>query len=272
MLATESWGSGPIPVLLLHGFTHAKAAWRVHEEAWAPLVRAIAVDLPGHGSSPADTATSFEDTAQRLAAIAHDTFGGPFVVIGYSLGARVALAMAVLRPRLVSALVLESGSPGLADDAERAARRVGDDELATRIEHLGVPAFLREWEQQPVLAGLRTLPAEQQDLLRALRLTHSASQLARALRLLSVGAQPSYWHRLDEIACPTLLVHGEHDERYTRIAREMEAALPHARRVMLPCGHTPHLECAEAYASDVAGFLRTCFPTAEASSVSRSPT
>ena len=96
---------------------------------------------------------SVEATADALAALLDARDAAPAHVVGYSLGARVALRLAVAHPDVVDRLVLESPSAGLPTEAERAARRAADEALAARIEARRHRALRRRVGAQP---GVRT--------------------------------------------------------------------------------------------------------------------
>ncbi|MDQ1324847.1 MAG: 2-succinyl-6-hydroxy-2,4-cyclohexadiene-carboxylate synthase, partial [Chloroflexota bacterium] len=150
--AVTERGAGD-PLLLLHGFTGAAASWAEHIDALAEQFRVIAPDLPGHGRTPATgdpAAMTVEATADALAALLDRVGEAPAHVLGYSMGARVALRLAVEHPEAVSRLVLESPAAGIADPLERAARRTAVETLADRIEREGLEAFVTAWERNPV--------------------------------------------------------------------------------------------------------------------------
>src|SRR6185436_1553149 len=106
-------GGMPADLLLLHGFTQTGASWDGVSRALAGRYRAVAPDL---GAGP------WEAELDRLEALAP----AEFVLAGYSMGGRLALALALRHPQRVRALVLVSASPGLADAEERAVRRAAD--------------------------------------------------------------------------------------------------------------------------------------------------
>ena len=138
------------------------------------------------------------------------------------MGGRIALHTALtLGPEIVTRLVLVGASPGLADPAERAARRAADDALAARIETLDIEAFAREWGAQPLFAGQpeRVAAAAYAD-----RLRNTPAGLAGALRGLGTGVMEPLWERLPELAIPVTLVVGERDEKFRGIAEAMLAA------------------------------------------------
>ena len=137
---------------------------------------------------------------------------------GYSMGGRLALALALRTPERVRRLVLVSASPGLADADERAARRRADEALADRIEAIGVEAFAREWAAQPLFAGQ---PARVAAAAHADRLRRTAAEHAAQLRGLGTGVMPPLWERLGELAMPVTLVVGERDAKFRAIAGRM---------------------------------------------------
>ena len=235
-------------VVLVHGFTQTLAAWGPVGERLARRREVVRVDLPGHGGS--DTVrVEFAEAAGLLGAC-----GGVGTYVGYSLGGRLCLRLALDRPELVRALVLVGASPGIADPAVRAERRAADEALAGRIEHEGVAAFLDRWLAGPLFA---TLPAQAAG--RADRLANTAEGLAYALRRLGAGAQEPLWDRLRALHPPTLLVAGALDGKFAAIAGQMAAAIgPHARVALVQgAGHAVHLERPAELATLVQEFLDT---------------
>jgi 2-succinyl-6-hydroxy-2,4-cyclohexadiene-1-carboxylate synthase len=177
-------------------------------------------------------------------------------VLGYSLGARVALGLCLRAPERVRRLVLESGNPGLRRRRDRGERRREDSALAEVIERDGLEAFVRRWEALSLFDGLRSIPVDVREKLRERRLSHRPDALASSLRALSLGAQPSYWSRLWTVRAPTLLLTGERDQKFTGIARAMAAEMPLVWGHVFPgAGHAPHLESPEEWAREVTSFL-----------------
>jgi 2-succinyl-6-hydroxy-2,4-cyclohexadiene-1-carboxylate synthase len=223
-------------LVLLHGFTQTRQSWRRTVAALGGRYRAIAPDLPGHGSAAQRRPASLH----ACVAYARAVGGDAFTLAGYSMGGRIALAAAFALPSQVRRLVLVGASPGIADPAERAARRRADEELADRIEAIGVEAFAREWGAQPLFAGQdqRVAAAAHAD-----RLRNDASGLAAALRGMGTGVMEPLWDRLGSLTIPVTLVVGERDEKFGAIADAMAARLPHARVVVIAgAGHAAQLE------------------------------
>ena len=233
-------------VVLVHGFTQTSGAWGAVAERMGGRRQVVRVDLPGHGGS-GGVRVGFAEAASLVGAA-----GGVGAYVGYSLGGRLCLRLALDRPDLVRALVLVGASPGVADPAARAERRAADEALAEGIERDGVEAFLDRWLAGPLFA---TLPAELAG--RADRLANTPQGLAYALRRLGAGAQEPLWDRLAGLGPPALLVAGALDAKFAAIAREMTTAIgPAARVALVPgAGHAAHLERPAEVATLVEEFL-----------------
>jgi 2-succinyl-6-hydroxy-2,4-cyclohexadiene-1-carboxylate synthase len=248
-LTTTSWGHGPTKALCLHGFTGTSRSFDHLEPLLGDLLSVTSVEIPGHGQTPA---ASWDETVDSIAALIEQRT----ILIGYSQGARLALAVAARIPSKVERLVLESCAPGMRRRHDRVLRRKADESLAQALDADGVDAFVAYWESLPMFEGLRALPAAEQEALRARRSAHTATGLASALRLLGQGAQPDLWPTLQGLRVPTLLVTGAKDEKYTHYARQMARELPMGWRVSFSsAGHAPHLECPAAYAAELRSFL-----------------
>ena len=206
--AVRDEGSGP-PLLLLHGFTGTSAAWDDHGDELAARFRVLVPCLPGHGGTVAPAATmSVEATADALTTLLRERGATPGHVLGYSLGSRVALRLAVAHPDVVDRLVLESPSAGLPTEAERAARRAADDALASRLEAEGIEAFVDEWERNPVFASQASIAPDRAARIRAMRLGNDPAGLAASLRAAGQGAMEPLFDRLREVSAPSLVIAG----------------------------------------------------------------
>jgi 2-succinyl-6-hydroxy-2,4-cyclohexadiene-1-carboxylate synthase len=248
------------PVLLLHGFTGSAEAWGgALLSGLAARRRVIALDLPGHGRSriqEGEVAPDIEETV-ALVGVCLDELGVERADwIGYSMGGRVALAAAVLSPGRIRRLVLESASPGLETEEQRATRRTEDEALASHIEERGLEWFVDHWMGLPLFESQRRLPAEVLETARERRLANDPRGLALALRRLGTGSQPDFWPDLPLVEHPTLLITGGRDTKYEGIAERMGAGLPDVRWATLPsAGHTVHLEAPGAWLDAVTAFL-----------------
>lgn len=257
-LNVEQAGQGPA-LLCLHGFTGSAATWAPFVAEWSRRFRVVCVDLLGHGASdaPADPGRYAMDrsVADLLGVLDRLGLDGA-AVLGYSMGGRVALALALEAPERVAALVLESASPGLRDPEERRARAQADAALADAIEREGIAAFVERWEAQPLFSSQARLDAATRAALRAQRLRNSPEGLAGSLRGLGAGVQPSFWDRLGELKRPALFIAGALDEKFCAVARAMHAAAPGSRLAVVPgAGHAVHLERPDAFGRLVLEFV-----------------
>jgi 2-succinyl-6-hydroxy-2,4-cyclohexadiene-1-carboxylate synthase len=250
-------GDARPPLLLLHGFAGAPASWRAVAERLDPARRALAVALPGH--DPARTLPAgrgFLDAVRALgdalAAARGETPGdtGPWHLAGYSMGARVGLALLLERPELFCGACLAGLHPGLPTEAERRARREEDRAWIELLRREGVSAFAAAWEARPLFASQASAPGEARAAQRAIRRAHDGEQLARALETLGLGAMPDLLPRLPSIRVPVTLVAGGEDAKFLALARRVLPGLAFGNLVTIDgAGHNPLLERPDAVAA-----------------------
>lgn len=233
-------------IVFLHGFMGSGSDWDPVMAQLADSHYCVAMDLPGHGRSrniPISSYYTFEGAAASiLATMRVIGLRGHPMLVGYSMGGRLALCLASHARGVFSRTVLVSSSPGLRDSGEREARCMRDDDLAEQIEGADFATFLDEWYDQPLFASLRLQP-ELLKRVKAARLRNDVGELARALRGMSTGRQPSFWPGLPELDMPVLSVNGELDEAYVDLAGDMAGLCRLGTTVIVPgAGHTVHLE------------------------------
>lgn len=229
----------------VHGFTQTSRSWDPVVDDLSRDHECICLDAPGHGDSH-DGARSLWQCADD---IAESSTGG--VLVGYSMGARMALHAVLARPYLFGGLILVSGTAGIENEGERSTRRDADNALADRIETIGVSDFIDEWLSNPMFAGLSPAMAMKPD-----RLRNDASGLADSLRHAGTGTQESLWDRLGELAIPVLIVTGTLDAKFSEIGRRMASMMNHSTLVSVEgAGHTVHLERTAEFVSLVRAWL-----------------
>jgi 2-succinyl-6-hydroxy-2,4-cyclohexadiene-1-carboxylate synthase len=233
-------------IVLLHGFTLTGRSWEPVTEALGERYRSLAPDLRGHGAASGRRPVTVAACVQDVAAAAP----ARFVLAGYSMGARVAMSLALAHPERVEALVLVGATPGIADAAEREARAAQDERLAAEIEGSSIEAFAERWARNPLFKGQAPDVAERA---RADRLRSDPDGLAAALRGLGQGSCEPLWGRLGELRMPVRLVVGERDARYRKLAERMAAAMPRAELLVVPATrHAVHLEAPAIVAQAIA--------------------
>ncbi len=246
-LHAEVLGIGP-RVVLAHGFTQTGRLWNSLHERLAEDHQVVLVDMPGHAGS-SHVAADLTEGAHLLGEA-----GGQGTYVGYSMGARFCLHLALGRPDLVRSLVLISGTGGLELPNERAARRATDEALAFELDpppHMDdaaglrdvrqarLDAFLKRWLDNPLFAGVAPEANAFEE-----RRRNTGPGLASSLRLAGTGTQLPVWDRLGRLAMPVLVVTGEYDDKFTDLGRRLVASIgDNASQMVVPrTGHSPHLQ------------------------------
>lgn len=252
------WGDADgQPLLLLHGFTGSSQSWSSFAKLLGSQYRIIAPDLPGHGktSLPAQRLSLWEFAAALGEYIARFS-ESPVSILGYSMGGRIALHLALKHSSLINKLILLGASPGIADATERSTRKAQDAALAEAIRERGIEWFVDFWEQQPIFKSQQSLPTELRKRLRDQRLQNSPEGLVYALECWSSGEQENLMPRLSELTLPVLLMAGELDSKYAATNQQMQKSIAEAKRVTIPAaGHAAYLEQPERIAAEIKTFL-----------------
>lgn len=244
-LHVERQGAGP-RVVLVHGFTQTGRSWGQIATDLGRDHEVVLVDAPGHGGSAAVRADLTEGAALLGAA------GGRATYVGYSMGGRLALHLALDRPDEVDALVLLGATAGIEDEEDRAARRRSDEVWAEVLERDGLDPFLRRWLAQPLFADLPADAADVDD-----RRRNSVDGLASSLRLGGTGSQVPRWAELPRLRMPVLVLAGERDERFATLGRRMAGEIGrNATFETVPgAGHAAHRERPDAFLTVLRAFL-----------------
>ena len=244
-------------ILFLHGFMGSRRDWHRIASGLSERCFCLVPDLPGHGGSAGglDQSWDMDNTARSLIALLDSLQIRESYLAGYSMGGRLGLYLALHYPHYFPKTVLESASPGLRTEAERAARTAHDKRLAERLLREDLPTFLQEWYRQPLFQSLQTHPGFSDMLAR--RLDNDPAALAKSLREAGSGVQPSQWERLETHKMPLLLVIGEKDVKFHGIAEEMQQLNPRVEMaVIADCGHNVHFENPQAFTEQLIYFFR----------------
>jgi 2-succinyl-6-hydroxy-2,4-cyclohexadiene-1-carboxylate synthase len=236
-LHAEQDGTGP-RLVLVHGFTQTRRCWGALASDLSADHEVLRIDAPGHGRS-SELRADLPAGADLLA-----DAGGSGTYVGYSMGARLCLHVALQHPEVVRGLVLVGGTAGIDDPEEREARCRQDRATAARVRELGVERFVDEWLAQPIFSTLRP-----EDACRQARLESTVEGLASSLELAGTGSQAPLWDDLHRIEVPVLVVAGAQDAKFAALGRRVAAAVGgNAERVLVPdAGHTAHLEQPTAF-------------------------
>ncbi len=239
-------------LLFIHGFLGSGDDWNTFRDALSGEYHSSSIDLDQW--SPCEE-YSLEFIAEQIAQSLDEDAGGT-IVIGYSMGARVALSLALRNPELLRALILESPSAGIAEESERQQRAEKDARLAAMIREEGMESFLERWYSIPLFESLRRKPLKLAALKEKILLRQQQEQAAYMLEKLSPGRAPNYWPELFKLQLPTLLIAGELDTKFSDSAREMAEVLPQATlKIIKDTGHNIHLEKPEVFLETIRQFL-----------------
>ena len=253
-------GSPPKPPLVfLHGYLGSGEDWLQVAEQCAAQFLCILPDLPGHGQNthqPFTQPLSFEVIAEGLVTLIEALGLDRVGLVGYSMGGRIALYSALRRPQQISALVLESCSPGLATGQARRQRARVDDRRAKSILAGGLEAFVDHWYDMELFGTLKSQPCLFQEI-REKRKMNDREWAAKVISELSPGRQPSLWPELGGLRLPTLLLAGALDSNYVEIIAAMDQKIPKSKVEIVPeAGHNIHLEHPSRFIKLVVDFLR----------------
>ena len=247
-----------LTLVFLHGFLGSGKSWRNVTAALQENYYCVTPDLPGHGENTRldmHAPLDFDSVSDWLAGLLNQLPVSKICLAGYSLGGRIALHFAIRHPERIHSLILESASPGLADESERARRLAEDSARAEFILKEGMSAFVEQWYEMPLFASLKKHPQTLSAIKEAAK-TNDPRWMAKVIRDLSPGLQTPLWDSLATLSVPVLLMAGAKDEKYVQVIRNMEGKIPNAQSILAPqAGHNIHAEQPETYIRLINDFL-----------------
>jgi 2-succinyl-6-hydroxy-2,4-cyclohexadiene-1-carboxylate synthase len=231
-----------VRIALLHGFAGDAHAWDDTRAAWPTSDDELsAIALPGHGGG--DVAETWRDNVVQV----ERAVAGADLVVGYSLGARVALGLVV--ERRIERAILIGVNPGLSD-GERSARRAADAEWAALLRTRGVAAFSDAWQAQPLFASQSSVDPRRLAARRARRCALDAEALARSLEVMGLAEMPDMRSELG--AANVTLIVGALDTKFAALAHALAAPTV----TIAGSGHDPTLEQPHALARELTRIAR----------------
>jgi 2-succinyl-6-hydroxy-2,4-cyclohexadiene-1-carboxylate synthase len=230
-------------VLFIPGFMQRGDAWRPVAELLPERYPSRLLDHAEH---------SFEGRMREILE------SGESVLVGYSLGGRIALRAALRSPESFSAVVLVGSTAGIEEGPLRVQRAEADEKLASWMEAMPIEDIVGLWERQPLFADQSDALVEAQ---RPGRLAHDQRSLALLLRTAGQGALDPVWHELRDLDLPLLAIAGARDDGYTAAAKRIASTAPNARAAIVEdAGHAAHLQQPAAVSALIADFLDETLP------------
>jgi pimeloyl-ACP methyl ester carboxylesterase len=254
------WGATEAPpVVLLHGITGHARVWDHLASRLVPGHRVLALDQRGHGDSdpaPGDdyrVGTMADDVAAFAASLRLDRF----VLVGHSMGGRIAIQYAADHGARLDRLVIIdigpeidlSGLMRVRDMMAQAPERIESEEWAVEYIRRGNPRQDLDMLRQRVRHGLKRLPDGE--------LTWKYAKGLRDMMRAGRRDAVDLWEPLPRIACPTLVVRGaESDILSADVAKKMTERLPAGRLVEIEgAGHTVPADRPEEFVRQIQAFL-----------------
>ena len=245
-------------ILLLHGFMGNGSDFIEVIPLLSKKFNCLTVDLPGHGKTQIngdEQNYAMPNTARKLINLLDILEINKCYLFGYSMGGRLALYLTVNFPWRFEKVILESASPGLKTEEERSLRISSDFKLANKLETTDFKEFLLNWYDLPLFQSLSQHQNFEKMLQR--RLQNNPFELAKSLRNMGTGNQPSLWKKLPEVQIPILLLVGEKDKKFVEINLEMGRLLPKAKmQIISESGHNIHLENTKAWVKNLINYAK----------------
>lgn len=231
-------------LVFFHGFTGSNKDWHFIKNDLLKEYNLIFIDLAGHGSTLLPGTEEYFSTQNQINHIHKllDIVGTDKIILfGYSMGGRLALSFAEKYPENITALILESTSPGIPEEEERETRIKHDLSITEIIEKSSLEDFFIYWYNQPIFATLSEKIKKEKLLNNFLQ--NNKSGLISSLRYFGTGEMPSLWNKIKNLHFPVLLITGKYDSKFSLINNKMNNLLPESsHKEFDACGHNVHLE------------------------------
>ncbi len=244
-------------ILLLHGFMGNCNDFQDCIPRLYQSFRCLTVDLPGHGKTQVlgdERYYTISTTAAILIGLLNHLNLSKVYLFGYSMGGRLALYLMIHYPQYFERVILESASPGLRTTEERSQRLQVDLKRAKQLENQDLKQFLIDWYNQPLFHTLNCHSKFNEMLNR--RLQNNPNELAKSLRNMGTGVQPSLWEYLSKNNILLLLMVGDYDDKFIKINQQIAALSQQAILKIIPdCGHNIHVENSEIWVNTILSFI-----------------
>lgn len=232
--------------VFLHGFLGSKEDYQkllIHFPA-----QYLALDLLGFGENRFTDVLQADFTQSNQVDELHQIFQKlnltNIVLVGYSMGGRIAIAYALKYPRELKQLVLESTTAGINDHEKRLARQDNDERLAKKLLDTGMQAFVADWEKLPLFSSQQNASKAKIHFMHQQRIQQNPRNAANSLIMMGTGRQPNYWDDLDSLGkLSVMVIAGEEDHKFVKIGKELHQRIDGSKLKIIPdVGHNIHFE------------------------------
>ncbi|MGO9752860.1 MAG: alpha/beta fold hydrolase [Solirubrobacteraceae bacterium] len=257
LLALDVAGSGK-PLVLLHGLATDRRIWHAVVPALARERRVVSVDLPGFGASaPAGKAFDLDEVAERIVrGLAARRIPSPFDLVGHSLGAGVATALAAQHPGAIDRLVLVAPAGFNAMPGAVSALLAAGVDGALAAHRWLAPLTELAWGRR-LLLGYTVADGASIPATVARQMVNASGSAQRSAPALATITTSDLRPRLRDLRAPLGLIWGEKDRTVpVSQAGALTTVRPDAQVVLLPdAGHVPMVECPDAFVAALATLL-----------------
>ncbi len=250
-------------ILFLHGFMGNCHEFDATILLLSQKFCCLTVDLPGHGKTKvldSEEYYTIPNTAQGIINLLDELNIAQCFLVGYSMGGRLALYLTLHFPERFPKILLESASPGLASEQQRLERVKSDNQIAQKLARISqnrnkdFTTFLSTWYSQAIFGNTKNHPQFEQLIVN--RLQNSPNELAKSLRWMGAGNQPSLWEQMKQNQQPILLVVGELDNKFIDINIKMAGICKYCLLKIIPhAAHNTHFENPQAFIENIYNYF-----------------
>ena len=222
---------------------------------WKPIGNAIESEF---GSVQVEAVNLYENEYESFGdwreqfyeKVEEQTKGEPSLLLGYSMGGRLAMNACVHRPSLWSGVIAVGADPGLISDDARTNQLQKDLEWARRFRTEDIQELLVEWDELPVFCGRSNCASREISEL-------DSEKISRFFDVFSKARQGNMLPMLRKLKTPPLLyISGCDDIKYTKIGQDLAAHCMQVRHQIIPnAGHRVPWESQDAFISEVSVFI-----------------
>ena len=259
-----------LPVIFVHGFLGNIEDWNPIRNIVKNKFTFINYNLPGHSELTEGTSKSsmkrngqphnFETTARSLRDLCKINFYKKKIapiLVGYSMGGRLALYTALHYSSVTSGVIIISSDPGIKQKSSRSRRLSDDKELSIKLKMLNnfsTSEWFEQWYSAPLFGNLKQNPHYQKLLY--MRKKIDLKKAADTLVNLSVGNQPSLWNLMKSYSKNGLFIAGALDKKYRRIGEAVgELGSQWSFTVCDNAAHAVHIEQPQTVANLISDFV-----------------